>query len=108
VYLKNVIIHNWHGMFCVSVCMCVCVCVYISPNSNVSFMVNISLIILFLGNLSIDVSKLLISPLSFILLSIFSLTLVDIQFMYLFAPILYAHTFTIVISSHWVYPFIIM
>lgn len=44
-------------------------------NSNVSFMVNISLIILILDNLSIDVSKLLISPFSFILLSIFPLLL---------------------------------
>ena len=48
---------------------------YIYLNSNVSFMVNISLIILFLDNLSIDVNKLLISPFSFILLSFFPLLL---------------------------------
>ena len=75
-----------------------------SISSRVLFSDTISLLIFCLEDLSIFDSGVLKSPSIIALLSIFFLKSSKIFFMYLGAPMLGAHTFTMFMSSWWILP----
>ena len=76
--------------------------------SDVSFKDSVYLFIFYLDDLSIDVSGVLKSPTIIMFLSIFFPCTVHVCFMYLGASMLSVYIFTIIISSSWIDPLIIM
>ena len=81
---------------------------YKSMEANTSFKDWISLLIFCLDDLSIAVSGVLKSPTIIVLLSISPFKVISSCFIYWGNPILGAYVFTIVISSSWIDPLIIM
>ena len=79
-----------------------------SISSNVSFKTCVSLLISCFDDLSIGVSGVLKSPTIIVLVSISLIMSVSVFFTYWGAPMLGAQIFTIVMSSCWTYPLIIM